>query len=88
MKKEDNKMKLNKTICLSEEAFKRSMKMDNFSKWVEGKLIEPDITEGRQLGLRARIKDLLTLLHRGGIDCEDARCDICFVRSGSDQGFN
>ena len=73
-------MKLNKTICLSEDAFKRSLKIDNFSKWVDGKLTDPEPTEGRQLALRAQIKRLTFMIHRAGFDCEDAACDLCSIK--------
>lgn len=75
-------MKLNKTICLSEEAFKRSLKMENFSKWVDERLCEPDINKAthmrRQQALKHQIQKLKKILHLNDIDCEDARCDKCY----------
>lgn len=75
-------MKLNKTICLSEEAFKRSLKIENFSAWVDTRLCEPDIKKAthmrRQQAFKQQIEKLKKILHLNDIDCEDARCDKCY----------
>jgi len=62
-------MKLNKTICISEKAFKRSMAIENFSKWVDDKLLDADGYQDRLLSEARgrRIIHLTGILRLNGI---------------------
>jgi len=62
-------MKLNKTICISEKAFKRSKEIDNFSKWIDDKLLDADGYKDRLLAEARgrRIIHLTGILSLNGI---------------------
>jgi hypothetical protein len=76
-------MKSNKTISLSNEAFKRAKKIENFSGWVEDRIMSAGDEERLQMRLEAFKRAQVSWIeniHAEGYDCRSItgrRCDQC-----------
>tara|TARA_R110000751_G_scaffold164002_1_gene270123 strand:+ start:247 stop:510 length:264 start_codon:yes stop_codon:yes gene_type:complete len=76
-------MKVNKTISLTQEAFKQAQQIENFSGWVSNRLVNRGLEEIMELridALHRRQAAWLKIMHSDGIDCRDytlGDCDAC-----------
>jgi len=76
-------MKVNKTISLTQGAFKQAKKIENFSGWVSDRLVNQGLEETLQKRLDAskrRQVAWIKIMHSDGIDCRDytlGDCDVC-----------